>query len=113
MKLKMTFLFSKGFHSDIHEIEHIAIQPDPWMNVLESSSPITFWLVIVSVLIVMGLVIAVVFLVQRHRRLQHSFSRFANSHYDTKTGATRLGALDDDEPHHPHSVEDDEPLVIA
>ncbi|KAG4075464.1 hypothetical protein HA402_015117 [Bradysia odoriphaga] len=102
-----------GFHSDIHEIEHIEIQPDAWMSTIAVSSAPTTWLVIISILIVISLVVVVVFLVQRHRRLAHSFSRFANSHYDTKTGATRLGALDDDEPNHPHSVEDDEPLVIA
>lgn len=114
LKLKF-FLFSifQGFHSDIREIEHIEIQPEAWLStVLPTSTSI--WLVIIPILVVISLVVVVVFLVQRHRRLAHSFSRFANSHYDTKTGATRLGALDDDEHNHHHNtVEDDEPLVIA
>lgn len=35
------------------------------------------------------------FMVRRHRRLSNNFSRFANSHYDTKTGTTRIGNEDD------------------
>lgn len=58
----------------------------------------------------------IMFLIQRHRRLQNSFSRFANSHYDTKTGATRIGdVLEDDDLHQEvpsaFSHTDDEPLV--
>lgn len=104
--------FIQGFHSDVHEIEHVEIQPDAWLStVLPTSTSI--WLVIIPILIVMSLVVVVVYLVQRHRRLAHSFSRFANSHYDTKTGATRLGVDDDEHNHHHNTVEDDEPLVIA
>lgn len=63
----------------------------------------------------------VFYMVQRHRRLANSFSRFANSHYDTKTGATRIGDVIDDDDHHGsgdniHDVprfDDDEPLVLT
>lgn len=57
-------------------------------------------------------------MVRRHRRLQSSFSRFVNSHYDTRTGATRLGGntFEDDHDHHndtSRSFADDEPLVVT
>lgn len=68
------------------------------------------------------------FMVRRHRRLSNNFSRFANSHYDTKTGTTRIG--DDDDHHHDNindnydnhlsdnindipRFDDDEPLVLT
>ncbi|XP_026477590.1 sortilin-related receptor-like [Ctenocephalides felis] len=75
------------------------------------------WRVAAPVLILVTLAVctAAAVLVWRHRRAQNSFTRFANSHYDTRTGATTIGAggvLDDDVPDiRPFS--DDEPLVLA
>ena len=43
--------------------------------------------VVVGVVIVAALVASLVFLLIRHRRLQRSFINFANSHYDTRSGA--------------------------
>lgn len=61
----------------------------------------------------------VFFMMRRQRRLSNSFSRFANSHYDTKTGTTRIG--DEDDHHHTDTdnindlprFDDDEPLVLT
>lgn len=81
----------------------------------------SYWLVFIPLLMAIGLVGVVFFMVQRHRRLSNSFSRFANSHYDTKTGATRIGDVFDDDDHHGSTenindvprFDDDEPLVIT
>lgn len=77
------------------------------------------WLGLLSILLIVGTGGTVFYMVRRHRRLSNSFSRFANSHYDTKTGTTRIG---DEEDHHhndPDNIndlprfDDDEPLVIT
>lgn len=111
---------AKGYKSPIHEIEHIEIQPDAWLTtVLPTKTSI--WLVTIPLMMIIALVGVVAYLVQRHRRLQNSFSRFANSHYDTKTGATRIGDAIDDDDHHGSRenindlprFDDDEPLVIT
>lgn len=111
-----SYFSHQGLYSDIVEVETVEIQPDAWFSkVLPPSSSVGF--VIIPTLIIVCLVCLVIYLVQRHKRLQNSFSRFANTHYDTKTGATRIGdALDDDEHEHqevPHNFADDEPLVLA
>lgn len=104
---------SQGFYSKIWEVESIEIQPDAWLRkVLPTTTSV--WMVFVPLVLVMTLIGVVVYLVQRHRRLANSFSRFANSHYDPKTGATRIGdALDDDDHNDTVRFDDDEPLVIA
>lgn len=103
---------SQGYFSAIREIEHVEIQPEAWFaTVLPTTT--SMWLVLIPILLVCTLAGTVLVLVQRHRRLATSFSRFANSHYDSKTGATRIGdALDDDDHHDAPRFDDDEPLVI-
>lgn len=118
--LGVRIITSLGFKSPIHEIEHIEIQPDAWFTTVLPTKT-SMWLVTIPLLLVLTLAGIVVYMVQRHRRLQNSFSRFANSHYDTKTGATRIGDAIDDDDHHGSRenindlprFEDDEPLVIA
>ncbi|XP_055591990.1 sortilin-related receptor-like [Uranotaenia lowii] len=104
-----------GFLSDIVETESFA--KHNFGSLVQESSFSSAWLWIVPTVVAMLLALTVVYVVQRHRRLQTSFSRFANSHYDTRTGATRIGdSLDDDDHEHqevPRSFSDDEPLVIA
>lgn len=104
----------------MYEIEHIEVQPDAWMTKMLPSSKSSTWMVILSMILIVGMAGVVVFMVRRHRRLSNNFSRFANSHYDTKTGTTRIG--DDTDYHHNSNddnindlprFDDDEPLVLT
>uniref|UniRef100_A0A182T661 Uncharacterized protein n=1 Tax=Anopheles maculatus TaxID=74869 RepID=A0A182T661_9DIPT len=107
----------QGLYSDIVETESFTKYSLLSMMEPSTSSVGSSWKWIVPTVVVVILVAVLAYGVQRHRRLQSSFSRFANSHYDTRTGATRIGCtLDDDEHEHqevPRSFSDDEPLVIA
>ncbi|XP_052861860.1 sortilin-related receptor-like [Anopheles cruzii] len=107
----------QGLFSDIAEAESFARHSVQGLLQSSTSSNAIYWMWLVPVLVIGIAMAALVFTLQRHQRLQNSFSRFANSHYDTRTGATRIGCtLDDDEHEHqevPRSFSDDEPLVIA
>ncbi|XP_026477063.1 sortilin-related receptor-like [Ctenocephalides felis] len=110
----------QGMLSELSEVESIQVPLGTWslFSYDESSgNGGSTWRVAAPVLILVTLAVctAAAVLVWRHRRAQNSFTRFANSHYDTRTGATTIGAggvLDDDVPDiRPFS--DDEPLVLA
>lgn len=111
----LNFLF-QGLISDFGGSEYIIV--DRGTFEAQSAGSSSWWWVILPLLVICSLSGTVVYLWQRHRRLQSSFSRFVNTHYDTKTGATRLGGGldDDDHDHHNDAVRsfaDDEPLVVT
>jgi len=107
-----------GMYSPFHEIEHIEVQPDAWLSTMLPTKS-SAWMVIIPMMFIIAMGGAAFYMVRRHRRLSNTFSRFANSHYDTKTGTTRIGDEDD---HHHHDTDnindlprfdDDEPLVLT
>jgi len=68
--------------------------------------------VVVIVVLAAGLVVFMI----RHRRLQRNFLSFANSHYDTRSGAatfTTGDELEEEDSPMIRGFSDDEPLVIA
>lgn len=86
--------------------------------VLESPAQIggtSLWLIVVLTLLSIVVIVALGVFVVKHRRLQNSFTRFANSHYDTRSGAATFddNGLEDDETPQITGFSDDEPLVIA
>lgn len=106
-----------GYLSEISEVEHIEVHPDYSAFESEKRTSVAVPLII-TMLILCSVGGVGYFLYQKRRRQQTSFSRFANSHYDTKTGATRIGdSLDDEETMHQvhernqHRFSADEPLV--
>ncbi|GLH07501.1 Vitellogenin receptor [Gryllus bimaculatus] len=85
-----------------------------WRDVLLPSNLATILVPVILLLLV--LVAGLVFFAMRHRRLQRSFASFANSHYDTRSGAATFSGSDGlEEEDSPviRGFSDDEPLVIA
>uniref|UniRef100_A0A336L6F8 Sortilin-related receptor n=1 Tax=Culicoides sonorensis TaxID=179676 RepID=A0A336L6F8_CULSO len=101
----------RGFISGIDNIEYISVQPDGLHPDNYKQSGFSWWWLILGGILIASLISTVVFLVQRQRRLQSSFSRFVNGHYDTKTGATRF--FEDDHHETATTFADDEPLVVT
>ncbi|KAK9872160.1 hypothetical protein WA026_016214 [Henosepilachna vigintioctopunctata] len=94
--------------------EHASIANEYKMSVtLTKSSVSTILICVLTLFVVLSAVIGLLFL--RHRRLQKSFARFANSHYDSRSGAATFDdnhGLEDEIPRI-QGFSDDEPLVIA
>lgn len=95
-------------------------EPSKWISkynepVAVSSVNVTA-ILIPCVLVVFALSAVVVFLMVKNRKLQSNFSRFANSHYDTRSEAATFddNGLEEEEQHPQiRGFADDEPLVIA
>lgn len=51
-------------------------------------------LLVPGVIVVMALLTVLVIFIIRHRRLQNSFTTFANSHFDNRRGTTTFGTND-------------------
>ncbi|KAG1664064.1 Sortilin-related receptor [Nymphon striatum] len=82
--------------------------------VVTKTSLVSIIVPVVVVLFILIVALGVFFV--RHRRLQRSFLSFANSHYDTRSGATTFSSGDDlgeDDSPMIQGFSDDEPLVIA
>jgi len=80
-----------------------------------ANSGLVAGLVVFGCIIITVLVTVLIFYVVRHRRLQNSFTSFANSHYDNRSGTTTFGTNDlevDDQPMI-RCFADDEPLIVA
>ncbi|KAK9731833.1 Fibronectin type III domain [Popillia japonica] len=84
-----------------------------WTDNITKTSLTTVLVIVCLLLVVLGGAFG--FLYIRHRRLQNSFTRFANSHYDTRADAATFddNALEEDDTPQIRGFSDDEPLVIA
>ncbi|XP_044254445.1 sortilin-related receptor-like isoform X1 [Tribolium madens] len=73
------------------------------------------WLILVLTILSILVVLTLGLFIVKHRRLQNSFTRFANSHYDTRSGAATFddNGLEEEESPQITGFSDDEPLVIA
>lgn len=103
-----------GYRSQLSEIVTVFNSLQAIWSDNISKNSLTTVLVIVSLLLIcMGSAFG--FLYIRHRRLQNSFTRFANSHYDTRADAATFedNCLEEDDTPQIRGFSDDEPLVIA
>uniref|UniRef100_T1H8D0 Sortilin-related receptor n=1 Tax=Rhodnius prolixus TaxID=13249 RepID=T1H8D0_RHOPR len=101
----------KGFKSPLSEITSMPIEH--WAAQAITST--TYASIFVSALVIALLLALLTVLIVRHRRLQNTFSSFANSHYSTRSGAATFTSdgLDDEDSPVIRGFSDDEPLVVA
>lgn len=102
-----------GYQSYLSESRSIEVPLGSWTAAVKSG--VVLWTVVPGMILVLGLLTALGFFVWRHKRLQHSFASFANSHYDTRSGAATFGGdgLEEEDSPVIRGFSDDEPLVIA
>ncbi|CAG9863395.1 unnamed protein product [Phyllotreta striolata] len=72
-------------------------------------------IVVPSIIVLLALIGVIVFFIIRNKKLQSSFTRFTNSHYNTRSEAATFddNNLEEDDSPHIRGFSDDEPLVIA
>lgn len=82
---------------------------------IPSESSISTVAIVIPCMLMLALVGVIAFLVIRNRKLHSSFTRFTNSHYDTRSEAATFddNSLEEDETPQIRGFSDDEPLVIA
>lgn len=103
-----------GYRSTMSEVSSVEMPVGSWKAVLSPRNIVS--VVVPVVLVVIALCGTLAYFVLRHRRLQRSFSSFANSHYDTRSGAATFSGgdgLDEEDSPVIRGFSDDEPLVIA
>ncbi|BET01296.1 Low-density lipoprotein receptor repeat class B [Nesidiocoris tenuis] len=103
----------KGHRSPISETATEELPLGAWASVMTPTRVIGIFVPVLLVMMLVGGAF-VVFIV-RHRRLQNSFTSFANSHYSTRSGNATFTAdgLDDEDSPVIRGFSDDEPLVVA
>ncbi|XP_050504158.1 sortilin-related receptor-like isoform X12 [Diabrotica virgifera virgifera] len=99
---------SKGLNSQMSHslsLENLNVQAPQNMTAV----------IVPSVLVIIALLAVVAFLVVRNKKIQNSFTRFTNSHYDTRSEAATFddNNLEEDDSPHIRGFADDEPLVLA
>lgn len=101
----------KGLKSVTSELISKLNEPVP---ISDSSVSMTA-IIVPCLLILIALVGVIGFLIVRNRKLHSSFTRFTNSHYDTRSEAATFedNSLEEEETPQIRGFSDDEPLVIA
>lgn len=102
---------NSGYSSDLSETHTVKN-----LGGTAQASTSNAWSIAIPVCLLIAVLLgAVGFLAVKYRRLQYSFTRFANSHYDTRSEAATFddNILDEDDTPQIRGFSDDEPLVVA
>ncbi|XP_057669254.1 sortilin-related receptor-like [Diorhabda carinulata] len=99
---------AKGLNSQTSEL---ISRENPYVEVPSNMTAI----IVPSMIVLVALLAVITFLIIRNKKIQNSFTRFSNSHYDTRSQAATFddNNLEEDDGPHIGGFSDDEPLVIA
>lgn len=102
-----------GYKSRLSEITSSTNKLMAEPNTITEANFVAIFVPIIVLLFVLGTALAIFYV--RNRRLQNSFTRFANSHYDTRSEAATFddSILEEDDSPQIQGFSQDEPLVIA